>query len=306
MNPPYDNGFYQKFVIKCFDFVADQLIWVAPLSWLLGKKQNKKITSQIDKYHSDIETINGNDYFDAAIGGTMGIVFVNMDNQNPNITFDGVQYTSCDQITTYSNDSLLMEFKSIIEPLYTKDNLDKHCKLSEKILPSDGANRYLELNPNPNWWCVGIVMMHAPLKSDGSHGDSWNAMISKNKLKDYIGTYKDLMKKTRIDKNGKQTKLIKLYFAFNNKQESYNFLKYIQTFFVSNCLSLIKTSASFSKGELTHIPWFDFSDPIFNGSPEEIDLALFKKYNISQQIIDHIITTLPNYYNLDLTKYNQI
>jgi hypothetical protein len=34
-------------------------------------------------------------------------------------------------------------------------------------------------------------------------------------------------------------------------------------------------------GELKYIPWFDFTDSIFNNSPEDIDIALFKKYNIS-------------------------
>jgi hypothetical protein len=29
------------------------------------------------------------------------------------------------------------------------------------------------------------------------------------------------------------------------------------------------------------IPWFNFNNPIFTGSPEDIDMALFKKYNIS-------------------------
>ena len=36
---------------------------------------------------------------------------------------------------------------------------------------------------------------------------------------------------------------------------------------------------------------------------EDIDIALCKKYNISQDIVNHLITILPNYYNLDLSKY---
>lgn len=212
-------------------------------------------------------------------------------------------YNKCNEISSHSVPNCILEFNNLVHCDKLKDSLDVHCKLSEKILPSDGANRYLELHPNNDWWCVGIVMMHGPLKSDGSHGDSWNAMISKNKLNDYIGQYKELMKKVRKDKNGNMTKLIKLYFAFNTEREAINFQKYIQTFFVCCCLTLIKTGVSFSKGELKYIPWFDFSDSIFDGTPEEIDMALFKKYNISQEIIDHILEILPNYYDLDLTKY---
>lgn len=81
MNPPYDNGFYQKFIIKCFDFVADQLIWVAPLSWLLGKRQKKQITSKIDQHDTIIETIDANYFFDANFGGIIGITNVYIKNK---------------------------------------------------------------------------------------------------------------------------------------------------------------------------------------------------------------------------------
>jgi hypothetical protein len=33
-------------------------------------------------------------------------------------------------------------------------------------------------------------------------------------------------------------------------------------------------------GALKTIPWFDFSNSIFNGSTEEIDIKLFKKYGV--------------------------
>ena len=59
-------------------------------------------------------------------------------------------------------------------------------------------------------------------------------------------------------------------------------------------------------GELKYVPYFDFSNPIFNNTPEEIDIALFKKLNIRQEIIDHIIDIIPNYYNLDLSKYKRL
>ena len=51
---------------------------------------------------------------------------------------------------------------------------------------------------------------------------------------------------------------------------------------------------------------FDFSDSLFNNTVEDIDIQLFKKYNISQNIVNHILKILPNYYNLDLSKYKNI
>ena len=49
---------------------------------------------------------------------------------------------------------------------------------------------------------------------------------------------------------------------------------------------------------LTHIPWFDFSDPVFSKSPSEIDDYLFAKYNISREIRKHIENLLPDYYSI--------
>ena len=89
----------------------------------------------------------------------------------------------------------------------------------------------------------------------------------------------------------------------NTENELNNFINYIKTDFVCCLLYIWKSSMTIASGTLLHIPWFDFSDPIFDGTPEEIDIALFKKYNISQEIIDHILEILPNYYDLDLTKY---
>ena len=52
------------------------------------------------------------------------IFFVNPINHNRRyILFDGKEYNKCNEISAYSNDELLMKFKSIVEPLYLKDNL---------------------------------------------------------------------------------------------------------------------------------------------------------------------------------------
>ena len=297
MNPPYDNGFYQKFVIKCFDFVADQLIWVAPLSWLLGKKQNKKITSQIDKYNSIIESINGSDYFDAAIGGTMGIVYVDMSsNKNGQILFDGTLYSSCESITSYSNDKLLMEFKSIIEPLYKKDNLWNKLKNIPNAMHFNG---HTENNPDPNWWCMRIQGMRG-------HKGTWDfyTLISnqEKELNKLQGQYKKLSTQFIIQTNKGMGAIKKpymeFYFAFNTQQELHNFINYIKTDFVRSILYLNKTTIDLMRGELKYIPFFDFSNPIFSKSPSEIDDYLFSKLKISDEIRKHVEELLPDYYNI--------
>jgi hypothetical protein len=82
----------------------------------------------------------------------MGIVLVNMNSNKQHIIYDNVLYNKCEQITTYSNDSLLMEFKNIIEPLYKKDNIDNHLKAV------NGAHykKYIISNPKNNPYIIII------------------------------------------------------------------------------------------------------------------------------------------------------
>lgn len=49
---------------------------------------------------------------------------------------------------------------------------------------------------------------------------------------------------------------------------------------------------------MKYIPWQDFSKEIFSKTPKEIDDYLFKKYNISNDIRQHIEKILPDYYNI--------
>lgn len=72
------------------------------------------------------------------------------------LSLDDKDYSKCDEISTISNDELLIEFKNIIEPLYKIDCLHNHIKYSEKDCHEYDRHNHLELNPNPDWWCVKL------------------------------------------------------------------------------------------------------------------------------------------------------
>ena len=290
-NPPFDNGLHEKFEVKFFDLCKGQICWVSPAAWLLGKRQNKKITSQIDKYNCDIESINGNDYFDAAIGGTMGIVYVNMNSNKQHIIYDNVLYNKCEQITTYSNDKLLMEFKNIIEPLYKKDNIDNHLNAVNGVR----YTKYIINNPKNNPYIVIIPQFSGHSIARSKQIGEFYAMYSKDRLfNDTCDKFNIINKKT--SRSG--TKLLNFYLQFDNKNICYNFWKYTHTLFFTTCMRLIKNTLSLMRGELKYIPYFDFSNPIFSKSPSEIDDYLFKTFKISDEIRKHIEDILPDYYGI--------
>ena len=302
-NAPYDNGLHEKFESKYFELCKGEIVWVSPLSFLLGKKQNKRITLELDKYKTDIQQINGNEYFDAAIGGTMGIVFCDMANEHNEhyVKFDGKQYNKCEEIRSYSNDELLVSFYNTVKYLFTNDNLFLHLNCIPSY-PFSSLPR--ETNPNPNWWCFKQVAIRGNKDNNNNVKTDFYTLLpnTKENQKHYFGQYKDLI---QLPNKGKDS--FAFYYHFDKEYELKNFSNYIITDFSRACLMLIKSSPNLMRGELKYIPWFDFSDPVFSKSPSEIDDYLFAKYipevdeetGITRdEIRKHIEELLPDYYSI--------
>lgn len=281
-NAPYDNGLHEKFESKYFELCKGEIVWVSPLSFLLGKKQNKRITLELDKYKTDIEQINGNEYFDAAIGGTMGIVFCDMNKDEYNehyVKFDGKDYNKCEEITSYSNDTLLVSIKNKIGCEHLKNNLDSHVyRISNDEL---GFNTHL-VNTSPNY-----VVKISCIRGNKNKPDFYTVVSNDNKefIKN-VGNASDINN-------------LKYFINCDTLEEAKNCFNYLSTDFVMICLYFIKTNFHLDRGELKYVPWQDFTQ-------EWNDEKLFKKYGITKEEIQHIYDILPNYYNIkriDLDTY---
>jgi hypothetical protein len=120
-----------------------------------------------------------------------------------------------------------MEFKNIIEPLYKKDNLQKHIKSIPNVHVF--GNAPIVKNPNDNWWIFRITRFS--VHPDGKH-TNW-CILSKNNL--IIKQFKEL--KNIKEKNGNQ--YLKYYIPFNNKNTAEHLINYIQTYFCRASLYLI-------------------------------------------------------------------
>ena len=288
-NPPY--GDIGKKMLYNFFNISNEIVSIQPSNWLITKSQNKKITNNVDNCDFvEIETVDGNEYFDAAIAGRITINhFIQQNNSTHHnstyIIFDGKKYNKCNEITLTSNDSLLTEFKNIVEPLYLNNNLQNHIKSIPNVHVF--GNAPVEYNPDDNWWIFRITRFS--VHPDGKH-TNW-CINSRNNL--CIYKFKDI--KNKVEKGNQ---FLKYYIPFNNKQDVKNLNNYIQTDFCRICLYLIQTSYELGRGECKFIPYFDFSKSIFSKEPSEIDDYLFNKYHISQEIRKHIEEILPDYYNI--------
>ena len=284
-NPPYNLA--NKMLAKYFE-IGSEICTVQPSTWLLGKQQKKDIVKHVDTWdYSDIESINGNEFFDANIGGVMAIQMFKENNPiNHNrryILFGGKEYNKCNEISTYSNDELLMKFKSIVENIVNKNGCVMNYIYDRSGDPH--FSKFYKETETTNPYCLRFV----PFAGSGSTSNTkinFYELINKNTL--IYGYYNDLINNNKF----------KMYIPFDNKQEIINFINYTQTIFCMGCLYLKKNSLNLYADETSLIPWFNFNDSIFSKSPDEIDDYLFTKYNISNEIRKHIQELLPNYYNI--------
>ena len=295
-NPPYNLA--NKMLVKYFE-IGSEICTVQPSTWLLGKRQKKDIVKYVDAWdYSNIESINGNEFFDANIGGVMAIQLFKENNSiNHNrryIIFDGKKYSKCEEINSISNDPLLTEFKNIVKPLYLKDNLQNYIFGVPGNIDIPG-----KINKHQN---INNIVLRLTALIGGEL--SFYSLMYKGDLNKNIGKYCDLIHEK--DKTNKQ--YLQYYIDINttNKDNIIKLQHYLMTYFVRICLYFNKTNLHLFRGELKAIPMFDFNNSLFNNTVENIDIILFNKYNISQDIVNHILKILPNYYNLDLSKYKNI
>ena len=290
MNPPYDNGMHEKFLINCID-ISNKVISVQPANFLIGNKKNKELINKLQNtYYNINREKDASEAFykvGAVIGGDTAIHFID-NTKDPKFVFDNKELNieRIYSIRKYTGDSFIEKFNKIIEPLYENDNLVNHIKNYEKKEYSDDDD-----------WCIKISRIRGHKgKGQGKEDPDFYTIISNdNKFlySDTIGQYKNM-----INKRGKYSGF-NCYISFETEIEVKNFVNYIKSDFARAALYLLKTSPNVIGGRICRrIPWFDFSDENFNKSPKEIDDWLFKKYNISDEIRKHIEKILPDYYHI--------
>ena len=79
--------------------------------------------------------------------------------------------------------------------------------------------------------------------------------------------------------------------SFDNEREAYNCLKYIKTKFARTCLGILKITQDNNREVWKYVPFQNFAsnaDIDWSGSVHDIDLQLYRKYNLSDKEIDFI------------------
>ena len=226
MNPPFNLGI--KFFSKILD-ISDKAVTIQPSNWLLTEKQNKSIINKLENVYSNIELLNGNEYFDAGFAQDISINYID-NTKDKTIILNGKHYNNFSDIKKYSLDEKIETFAKTLGEV--KDSIWDHIK---------GTTSYYkgyEKNPNQNWWIIKIpeIRGHVSNTNKKESVDFYSIISNDNNFINKVkGQYKDIK-----DVPNRQGNKESGYFAFDNKNELDNFIRYIKTDFVRTYLMLGK------------------------------------------------------------------
>ena len=268
-NPPFNQMIDMKFVRLSYE-LCDVTCIVHPSTWLLDEKGKQKAfteTKELIKDHLDnIELFNGNKIFNIALFVPCVITYIDKFKKTNGIKcIDKINnieliYDNIFQINKYSDRKVFIELKKKIFS-NIEDNLWYKYKMNNVI--KDFMISFTGIRGNVN------------LKTEDS-------MIQKD-------FYTIVSVDRKVQKSDSLVSDSFLKFYFDNYNEANNFLNFLKTDFVRFLLSIYKNNQNLHRGELSIIPWLDFTQ-------EWTDEKLYKEFNITEDEIKFIEKNIPKYY----------
>lgn len=266
-NPPYNQMIDMAFVKKSYE-ISDKILFIHPSTWLLDEKnKQKKFTSTKDLIGDKLQSIelfNGNKTFGIGLFVPCVVTYINKDKKTKGIKCVdkinniNITYSNINEINKFSN---LDIYPSIKNKIISKLSVSLDDKLKKII----DTNYYVNLSQ---------IRGHVDLQSE-------NNML-KNDF--YTLCTKDLTPQTSARSQRENTQV-----GFETLVEANNFLNYVKTNFVRFCLSINKINQNLYCGEMSLIPYLDFTQ-------EWTDEKLYQHFNLTQEEIDFINKHIPKYY----------
>jgi hypothetical protein len=277
-NPPYNGNLDIKILNEIID-VAEELIIVHPSMWLV---ENKNTLPDFVKFKKksfgkikSAEIFNGNGTFGIKLEKPTGIIhFANSKQIEIKNHFTDETYFANDHNEVSIHGSkwidLCLPFVSSIKD-YCSTNGSVWDNIVKSVDDISSAKFYCQTKMKMSAWCVSQINSYKTRMF--TFIDDECRVINKSTQRDT----------NRIPNNPT--------FEFNTDLEKENFIKYCKTDFARFCLSLYKINENLVWGEMSLIPWLDFTE-------EWNDERLFKKFNVSKELKGYIRDFLPDYYGI--------
>jgi len=277
-NPPYVSGLDLK-IMQIINEITDEMVIVHPSTWLIDLKGKSKLfndtKTMFDGKIKSVTLFNGNPIFGIGLFVPCSITHIDNNKSEDPITVNhfGQKFSAdgVDNLTKFGS-----EWKTIVEPfmLKVKEYVNKHCNVWAKHINYS----FLQNLPTNKFYCQ-LAQIRGHVYGDGLHDvvvqDDFYTMVMKNSEKN-----KGIRKTSRTPT-----------FEFETEGELYNFISYLKTNFARFCLAVLKDKSTIDCGEMTLIPWLDFTQ-------EWGDEKLFEYFNIDKETQDYINSFIPNYYKV--------
>ena len=271
-NPPYNNDLDLKIHKILEECVKDDgtIAFVHPADWLITRKFwiTPDKGSDVDKAKIESVTLfDGNNIFNIHTP-ILGITIwrKNKDTRQVRVidrAYTNKEYcTDCDEISRYGNFNWIDKWlKTIIYPI-----VNENGSIPSKAVKEHDARNKVGMCLSTGGSGVGEVII--PLR----------------------GVIRDAEKGTFFTKPGDVTSDgIKRIFLFSSKKEMDNFINYLKTKAVRFILSIFKFNQQIFRGEMSKIPWMDFSRSYS-------DKDLRKMWKIDDKLWAFIEKNIPDLY----------
>jgi hypothetical protein len=266
-NPPFNQMIDMKFVRLSYE-IADVTCIVHPSTWLLdekGKQRAFKDTKELVKDHLEsIELFNGNKVFGIVLAVPCCITYIDKKKKSKGIKcFDKINkvelvYNDIKQINKYSDISIYPNLKNKIS-----SRLD--TSLQSIVKNDKGSNFYVNISQ-----ITGNVFTNS------------DEFMVKDDFYTLCG--KEIKPSKEPRKQREKTQV-----SFINESDANNFIAYLKTRFVRFCLSILKNNKNVYCGEMSLIPWLDFTQ-------EWTDEKLYRHFDLTEEEIKFIEKNIPKYY----------
>lgn len=295
-NPPYNSNMDLKIITSLQEAkLLKTFVCVHPSLWLIntktqlneksGKATFRKFKSLVKNHVKQIEFFNGNSVFN--IGLYVPCIISNIDfiNKVQSVKVKDLRKQNLREVNNLDNITLHGENWELVKSLMNKtknyESLEQH-RTSCKDAQSSSHDFHVQL-----------ATIRGHISSSSIFHVDFFTLIQKETKKSK-GLRKLLSEnKNLIHQKDKELAQGEIVFSFVSEKEQDNFLKYLQTDFARLCLSILKTNCSIARGELTLVPWLDFTQ-----SWDDDKLFSFFGYLKGHPIREYAKTFLPDYYNL--------
>lgn len=277
-NPPYNAGLDLKFLKMIIeDIEAETCVIVHPSTYMIDRKGSSRynnIKHLLDGKLKSAKLFNGNKTFD--IGLFVPVLVIHYDRNYDGLCevdyFGETFETDVWNITKFGSN-----WGTIVKPFMEK--MINVCDEEGSVWDHKTEDR--KEASGKHYVQLAAIRGHVVTNgsSDNLFTDDFYTLVMKDSDKNR-GIRRSSMDKTQHN-----------VYRFNTKREQDNFIEFCKTDFVRFCLSLTKNTPQLCRGEMSIIPWMDFTK-------SWTDEELYRLFDIDQKTQDYIRSFLPDFYGI--------